>query len=316
MHTRKPLDWLAVASMAALCLIWSLQQIVLKAAAQDISPMLQIALRSGIASVLVAMLMLAKGERMSFSDGTWRAGLVVGILFALEFLLVGEGLRHTNASHIVVFLYSAPIFAALGLHWRLPEERLKPLQWLGILLAFGGIALTFFGRTQSDVTHATPLAGMLWGDVLAMLGGMTWGATTVVIRTSGLSRASAAQTLLYQLVSAFVFLLAAAVLLKQTTFHATPLAWKSLAFQSLIVSFASFLVWFWLLRRYLASRLGTFSFMTPLFGIILGAWILSEPIEPSFLGGTALVLAGIVLVSGHEWLGRFIAGWWNTQNRN
>ena len=63
MNIRKPLDWQAVAIMTTLCLIWSLQQIVLKAAARDIAPLMQLALRSGIASVLVGMLMLAKGER-------------------------------------------------------------------------------------------------------------------------------------------------------------------------------------------------------------------------------------------------------------
>ncbi|HJV51463.1 MAG TPA: DMT family transporter [Noviherbaspirillum sp.] len=301
MDIRKPLDWQAVATMVGLCLVWSLQQIVLKASAQDIAPILQIGLRSGIAAVLVALLMLARGERMSLRDGRWRAGLLAGALFALEFLLVGEGVRHTSASHIVVFLYTAPIFAALGLHWKLPEERLTPLQWCGILLAFAGIALTFFGRTQPAAPQA---ANMPWGDLLAVLGGMAWGATTVVVRSSRLATAPATQTLLYQLITAFVLLLIAAPLLGQATFHATPLTWKSLAFQSLIVSFASFLIWFGLLRRYLASRLGTFSFMTPLFGIVLGAMLLQEPIEASFLAGAALVLAGIVLVSGHEWIGQ------------
>lgn len=300
MDTRKALDRQAVGLMLMLCLVWGFQQVALKATAADIAPILQIALRSGISAVLVGLLMLAKGERMSLADGTWRPGLIVGFLFALEFLLVGEGLRHTHASHIVVFLYTAPIFAALGLHWKLPAERLAPLQWLGIGLAFAGIALAFFGRAQPAAARDS--LPMLWGDFLAILAGAAWGATTVVVRCSRLAKAPATQTLLYQLVAAFVLLMAAALILGQTSFNPTPLAWMSLAFQSLVISFASFLIWFWLLRQYLASRLGAFSFMTPLFGIVLGAWLLSEPIEPSFLGGAALVLAGIMLVSGHGWL--------------
>jgi drug/metabolite transporter (DMT)-like permease len=300
MDSRKPLDATAIASMAALCLIWALQQIVLKATAGEIAPLMQIALRSGIASVLVWLVMLARGERLSLADGSWRAGLAVGLLFALEFLLLGESVRHTNASHLVVFLYTAPIFAALGLHWRLPEERLRPAQWLGILLAFGGIALTFFGRRAAD----TGASGMLLGDALAVLAGLAWGATTVLVRCTRLSKAPATQTLLYQLAAAFVLLLGAAFALGETTFTATPLAWRVLAFQSLIISFASYLAWFGLLRRYLASQLGSFSFLTPVSGIALGAWLLGEPIEPGFLAGALLVLAGIVLVSGHAWLGR------------
>ncbi len=286
--------------MLVLCLVWAMQQIALKATAADISPMLQIALRSGVATVLVGALMAARGTRLSFVDGSWRAGLVVGGLFALEFLLVSEALRHTSAAHLVVFLYTAPVFAALGLHWKLPSERLAPLQWLGITLAFGGIAVAFLSGHQRDV--AAEHGQVLLGDFLALLAGASWGLTTVVVRASGLSQLPATQTLLYQLAGAFVLLLPGAFLLGQTTFHPTPLALAALAFQSVIVSFASFLAWFWLLRHYLASRLGVLSFMTPLFGIVLGAWLLGEPISSGFLTGTLLILPGIVLVSGYGWV--------------
>lgn len=285
--------------MLMLCLIWALQQIVLKATAADISPVLQIALRSGIGAVLVGLLMWRRGERLSLAEGPWQPGMVAGALFALEFLLVGEGLRHTSAAHMVVFLYTAPIFAALGLQWKLPAERLAPLQWLGILLAFAGIAIAFLLREQGA---GADWRRVLWGDFLGLSGGAAWGATTVVIRTTRLNALPASQTLLYQLVGAFALLLPAALLTGHTSFHPTARVWASLAFQSVIVSFMSFLVWFWLLRHYLASRLGVFSFMTPLFGVVLGAWLLQEPIEPGFMGGALLVLAGVVLVSGHGWL--------------
>ena len=305
MDTRKALDGKAIGLMGVLCVIWGLQQVALKATAADIAPIFQIALRSGVAAVLVALLMLARGERMSRADGTWRPGVLVGLLFGLEFMLLGEGLRHTSASHMVVFLYTAPIFAALGLHWRLPAERLGPLQWLGIVLAFSGIAIAFFGRSQS--ASATP-SNMLWGDFLGLLAGVAWGATTVVVRCSRLASAPATQTLLYQLLGAFVLLTSAAFASGQAHFNPTPQVWASLAFHSLVVSFASFLVWFWLLRHYLASRLGVFSFLTPLFGIVFGAWLLDERIEISFLVGAVPVLAGIVLVSGGAWVTQVLGG--------
>jgi drug/metabolite transporter (DMT)-like permease len=300
MDSRKAIDGQAMGLMLMLCLIWGLQQVVLKAAAPDIAPLLQIALRSGIAALLVGLLMFWRGERISLADGTWRSGLLVGVLFALEFLLIGEGLRHTSASHLVVFLYTAPIFAALGLHWKLPAERLEPLQWLGIALAFTGIVLTFFWRSQQSTAGAP--TNILRGDFLALLAGIAWAATTVLIRSSSLARTSVTQTLLYQLVAAFVLLLLAAIGLGQTSIHFTPLMWSSLLFQSLVVSFVSYLIWFWLLRHYLASRLGVFSFMTPLFGMAFGVWLLHEPLEPGFLAGAVLVLVGIVLVSGYGWL--------------
>ncbi len=295
MDTRKALDGQAIGLMLLVCLIWGLQQVVLKATAADISPIFQIALRSAVAAVLVGLVMAARGERMRVTDGTLPAGLMVGALFGIEFLLVGEGLRHTSASHMVVFLYTAPIFAALGLHWRLPSERLSAVQWLGIALAFVGLAIAILGRSGGAPDNAT--TNMLLGDFLGLLGGAAWGATTVVVRCSKLAAAPATQTLLYQLVAAFVMLMVVSFATGQAHFNPSPTIWASLLFHSVIVSFGSFLLWFWLLRKYLASQLGVFSFMTPLFGIVLGAWLLNESIETSFVVGAVPVMLGIVLVS-------------------
>lgn len=281
--------------MTALCLIWALQQISLKAAADQISPMLVVALRSLVALLLLAALMRHRGE--SLGRGHWKPGSVVGALFALEYLLVVEALCLTHASHVVVFLYTAPLFAALGLHARLPAERLGPIQWAGILLAFGGIVVAFLGGGSG--TPDAVQGETLLGDALALLAGVAWGATTVAIRCSALSSAPATETLMYQLLGAFVLLLPAAWLTGQWQFEPTIKVWAHLGFQSLVVSFASFLAWFWLLRRYLASRLGVFSFLTPLFGVLLGVWLLGESLEPAFVLGSGLVLAGIGLVSGH-----------------
>ena len=303
METRKAMDGQAVIVMTMLCLVWSLQQVGIKATAHAISPVLQIALRSGAAAVLVALLMWIKREKPVELAASWRPGLLAGALFALEYVLLGAGLLYTSAAHAVVFLYTGPLFVALGLHFKLPAERLAPLQWLGVALAIGGIAVAF--ALDAPAADADGMHGLL-GDALCLAAGAAWGATTVVVRCSNLGRLPATQVVLYQLSTAAVLLALAAICLGQTVFVATPLAIGNMVFQVLIVSFASLLAWFHLLRHYLASRLGVFSFLTPLFGVLLGAWLLDEHITASFVLGAALVLAGIVLVSGHGW---FKAAW-------
>jgi drug/metabolite transporter (DMT)-like permease len=287
-----PIDGRAVGMMTLLCLVWSLQQISLKAVAAQASPTLMVALRSGVALVLLGVLMWHRGERPAAFR--WKAGALAGALFAFEYLLVAQALRLTGASHVVVFLYTAPIFAALGLHLRLPAERLSAPQVGGIGLAFGGIALAFLG---GDGMAGDASGHALLGDALALLAGVAWGATTVTIRCSSLASAPATETLLYQLLGAFVVLLPAAWLTRQWRFEPTALVWAHLGFQSVVVSFASFLAWCWLLRRYLASRLGVFAFFTPLFGVVLGVRLLGEPLALPFVAGSALVLAGIGLVA-------------------
>jgi drug/metabolite transporter (DMT)-like permease len=68
------------------------------------------------------------------------------------------------------------------------------------------------------------------------------------------------------------------------------------------VSFFSYLAWFGLLKKYIVSQLGVFSFLTPLFGVLAGVLVLHEPIESTFIMGAALVMMGILLVSGKNWL--------------
>ena len=228
-------------------------------------------------------------------------------MFGAEYLVVGEALRLTAAAHVIVFLYTAPIFAALGLHWKLPSERLNAVQWSGILLAFAGIAVSFAGRGSGGAS--ADWGRLLLGDLLALLGGIAWGATTVVIRSTRLAELPAGQTLLYQLCGAFVLLVPSAMLMGQTTVHFTWLVGVNFLYQAVLVSFVTFLIWFWLLRHYLASRLGVFSFLTPLFGVLLGAWLLHEQIAFSFVLGALLVLLGVVLVSAHEWLAQTLSRW-------
>ncbi|WP_300730783.1 DMT family transporter [Pseudomonas sp.] len=297
---RRPTDAFALQVMLLLCLIWGVQQVAIKWVAADIAPVMQAAMRSGISALLVGLLVCWKGGWDQVPT-TWRAGLLAGSLFGLEFLLIAKGLELTSAAHMSVFLYTAPIFTALGVNWLLPSERLRPLQWVGIALAFVGIACAFAG----GISFADMDRDMLLGDAYAVMAGMAWGATTVVVRGSRLSEAPAALTLFYQLLVGFVGLLIIAAISGQITqVHLTTAAVTSVLFQALVVSFFSYLVWFWLLKRYLASNLAVFSFMTPLFGVTFGVLVLKEPLSFNFVVGAVLVLLGITFVSAEQWMRR------------
>ncbi|WP_068826550.1 DMT family transporter [Pseudomonas sp. BMS12] len=303
---RKGADGFLFQLMLVLCAIWGSQQVAIKLAAEDISPLLQVALRSAIAAALVGMLLLWQGTWRGWLRTTWAAGALAGALFALEFFFIARGLQYTSASHMAVFLYTAPIFSALGLHLLLPSERLRSLQWLGIGLCFGGVTLAFGGAGEWALLDSR----MLLGDALGLCAGMAWGATTLVVRGSRLSEAPPALTLFYQLAVAFVLLLAfAAYSGALSPVRWTPVAIASVLLQGVVVSFFSYLTWFWLLRRYLASNMAVFSFMTPLFGVTFGVLVLDEPLTLNFVVAAVLVLLGISLVSSHAWLRRRLGAW-------
>jgi drug/metabolite transporter (DMT)-like permease len=291
MGERKPLDSKAFLLMLGLTVLWGFQQVAIKGTAADVSLVMQAGLRSLIATVLLLGWARWRGTPLFASDGTLGAGIAAGLLFGGEFIFIYGGLEHTAASRMVVFIYLAPVLTALGLHWLVPGERLARAQWAGVLVAFAGIALAF-GEAFAAAR------GTLLGDAFGMIAALLWAATTVLIRATGLARVSAAKTLFYQLaVSAPMLLLASWLMGEKGVIALSPLALASLAYQGVIVAFASYLVWFWLLTRYLAARLSVFSFLTPLFGVLFGVAILGEPLTPAFSGAALLVGVGIVLVN-------------------
>jgi drug/metabolite transporter (DMT)-like permease len=291
MAERKALDARAFSLMLGLTALWGFQQVAIKLTAPDISLVMQAGIRSMIATALLLAWAQLRGTSLFGRDGTLGAGITAGLLFGGEFVFIYAGLEHTAASRMVVFIYLAPVLTALGLHWLVPGEKLVRSQWAGVLVAFAGIALAF-----GDGFAAA--RGSLLGDFFGLVAAVLWAATTVLIRATGLARISAAKTLFYQLVVSAPMLLAASLLMGEKGVVAlTPLALASLAYQGVLVAFGSYLVWFWLLTRYLAARLSVFSFLTPLFGVLFGVLILREPLTPSFIGAALLVGAGIVLVN-------------------
>jgi drug/metabolite transporter (DMT)-like permease len=289
---RSHLDALAAGTMVALCAIWGFNQTAIKVAnAGGIPPVMGAGLRSAGAALLLWAWAAVRGQPLFGRDGTLAAGILAGIGFAAEFLLIYWGLSFTSASRGAVFLYMMPFVVALGMHWLVPSERLDRAKAAGLVCAFSGIVAAFAeGLVLPD--------GRQWlGDAMLLGAAVMWGGTTLLCRVTSLARVSAAKTLFYQLAVSALLLPVLSVALGEPALEPSRLAWASLAFQTLVVAFASYLGWFWLITRYPATKLSAFSFLTPLFGMGFGALLLGERITPSLMLAAALVAAGIWLVN-------------------
>ena len=277
--------------MLLLTALWGFQQVVIKLTASDVSLVMQAALRSVIATILLLAWTRLRGIALFHRDATLWPGVGAGFLFAFEFVFIYAGLAHTNASRMSVFIYLTPALTALGLHFLVRGERLVPGQWLGVLAAFAGLALAFADGFSAGRST--------WiGDLCGVIAAILWASTTVLIRASALSHAAAAKTLFYQLaVSAMVLPLASIMMGERGVVSLSAAALASLAYQGAIVAFASYLAWFWLLTRYYAARLSVLSFLTPMFGVLCGVAFLSEPLSAKFGLAAALVALGIALVN-------------------
>jgi drug/metabolite transporter (DMT)-like permease len=277
------------ATMVGLCLSWGIGQVAIKVALVDVPPVTQSALRCGIASITVLAWCFASGRLPQVTRENLPAGLLVGSLFAVEFILLFTGIAHTNASRATVFLYSAPFFVALGGWFVLPEERLRPIQVGGLVLAFVGLGLAFGGDGDNGAT--------MLGDLLVLGAAVGWAATTLVIKGTSLRHTTAETILLYQLVVAAFVTTGVAVAIGETSVTPSSLTLVSLAYQSLFVASFTYVVWFGLVRSHPANLLSAYTFLTPLFGVAAGWLLLGEPVTPGFLAAACLVVAGLVLVN-------------------
>ena len=286
------LDGIAISALVILCMSWGAQQVAIKMIAADISPVMQAGLRSIGATILVGAWALASDRTLFERDGTLGWGIAAGLLFSFEFLLIYWGLTFTNASRAVIYLYTAPFFVAIGSQWFVPGERLNRIQFGGLGIAFVGIVVAF------GESFTLPSREMLVGDTMLIAAGALWGATTVVIKAGPLAASSAAKTLLYQLLLSALILPVGSLLLNEPGI----VSWSapaiiSLSYQTIWIASFTFFAWFWLVRHYPAPKLSSFTFLTPIFGVLAGWLVLDEPLTASLLIAVTLVAAGVYLVN-------------------
>lgn len=293
MSESRTLDWIAFALMVMLCASWGFQQVTIKWALPEVGPMLQGTVRSGGAAAAILAASLWRRGDLRIDDGTLGPGLLAGLLFGVEFLLLYLSLLYTDAARVILFLYTAPFVVALGSHLVLRAEHLSPDRWLGIAVAFAGLALALAPWQRSGLDRPT-----LTGDLMAVTAGILWGATTLVIKGSALRRADPVKVLLYQLVVSIAILGGgAAVAGEGLAWPLTAVSWFSLVYQTVWVGTVTFPIWFALIARYPPARLSVLTFMTPLMGAVFGHFLLGERLTWTTAVAVGLVMVGIVLVN-------------------
>src|SRR3954462_7977169 len=281
----------AIALMLMLCLSWGFNQIAVKLVLPEVPPMLQALTRSLGALPVLFLIGWFRGVKFFERDGTLWPGVIAGVIFGIEFVLIYRGLLVTSASRAAVFLYAAPFFVALGSYVFL-GERLRASQWGGLGLSFAGVALAI-GVPQADVDSR-----VLLGDLMIVGGGAMWAATTLIVKTTALLKAPAEKGLGYQVALSIPILAAAAWLSGETLTRVPgPLALSLMVYQAVWVVGLTFLLWFSLVKTYSASKLSAFTFITPLFGVIASYFILHDTLSLAFGGAALLVIAGLYLVN-------------------
>jgi len=292
METKDYLDLKAVVILIIVTLLWGFNHPAIKISNQGVSPIFASTLRSIVASICGLIYCLRKGEKVFHKDVMLFHGVMVGLLFGVEFACIYFGLLYTDAARSVLFVYLSPFVVAIGAHFFLKGDRLTFLKILGLVLAFTGIFVVFGGRPK------TAKAGMYFGDILQIAAGVLWGATTLYIKKFMAKKVEPINTFFYQLFFSIPILLVVSIILEpKWIYKVDPYVVGSLFYQSVIIAFITYFVWFKLIHQYSVSRLSAFTFLTPIFGVFFGVFFLHEELTVSLMIGLPLVSAGIFLVN-------------------
>ena len=288
--TRKShIDLIGAVALTAFALNLALNQVVVKVSNGGFQPVFMAALRSVGAGMVLVIWMKARGVPLRLPRASAWAGVLSGTLFAFEFILLFNALDLTTVSRASILFYAMPIWLALASHVLLPGERLSALRVLGMALAMGGVILAVADRGSGQAS--------LLGDLLAIGAGMCWAGIALCVRITPLSAVPAAQQLLWQLLISAPLLLVATLFFGDLIRDLEPIHIAGLIYQILAIASFGFLFWFWLLKIYPASGVASFSFLSPVFSVLLGWLILGERIGLSIWVALALVAVGLVLIN-------------------
>jgi drug/metabolite transporter (DMT)-like permease len=285
----RSLDRFGVATVLSLCVVWGFNPIIFKMALADIGPFAVSSIRCLIGCLFIGLYAVATKRPIFRRDGSEGLGVLLGALYAGQFMTLFEAMRLTTIAHSIVFLYVAPFFIALGATFLVEGERLRFIQWSGLGLAFFGLANEY--AATWGVSHPV-------GDALALLSALLWATATLLIKGTRLSRLDPVKTILYQIgLMAVVCPLAAWVFGEPPPTGLAFRAYVALVWEGAVIGGFTYALWIRLLTQYPAAQLSAFGFVTPLIGVAAAALILGEPITANLAVASGFVITGLILVA-------------------
>jgi len=290
MPRKDRLDAFGVCALLAVQLLFAFNQIIIKTVNDGLQPVFFAGLRSALAVVIVAVWLWLRGRPPRLTKASMAAGFLIGLMFSAEFLFLFQALDLTTVGRTSVIFYSMPVWLALMAHYGLPGERISRLKAVGLALAFAGTAWAILDRSASG-------AGSLAGDLCALVAAVAWAATAFVARKPTMASVGPEMQLFWMVLISTPILLAASLFFGPFIRDLQPLHIVLLFVQAGVVVAGGFIAWLWLLAAYPAATVASFSFLTPIFALTLGAVVFSEPLDRSVLGAAVLVTLGIILIN-------------------
>lgn len=289
MERKTEMDAFGAAALSAFALHLAFNQVVIKVTGGGFSPVFAAGIRSAGAVLVLLLWMYVRGVSFRIPRVALPWAVASGVLFAFEFMCLYNALDLTTVSRSSVIFYSMPLWLALASTVLLPDERLTMRKALGLALAFSGVVVALSDRSGGHVSWT--------GDLLALLSALSWAGIVLLVRVTPLADVPPEQQLISQVVVSAPILLLLAPLFGPLLRDVQLIHLAGMAFQIIGVASLGFLFWFWLMKRYPANSVASFSFISPVASVLLGWLLLGEEVAPSIWLALVMVAVGITLIN-------------------
>lgn len=287
----RQMDVQGAAALVGFAALMAFNQVVIKVANDGFQPVFLAGLRSAGALVCMALWMRWRGLPFAVPRDQIGPGLLIGVVFAAEFIFLFIALDLTTVIRVSIIYYSMPVWLALAAG-PLLGERLTARKSAGLALAFAGVVVALVSRGD-DVTGQASLLG----DLLALAGAMAWAGIALCARGTRLREATPEMQLVWQLIVSAPILLLAAAFFGPLLRDPQAIHIAGLLFQVVVIASFGYLLWLWLLGIYPAAQVASFSFLSPLFGVLFGGLLLGERLGPGLALAAGLLAVGLVLIN-------------------
>lgn len=291
MGRKTHIDTIGALILVGFSLLLAGNQVAVKVTTTGFAPVFMAGARSFIGIFIVGFFMIWKGFPMWPRKGARFGAILMGSLFAYEFVCLFLALGVSSVSRVSIIFYSMPVWLSIAAHFLLEGERLTSIRFIGLCLALCGVVLAILSGS-SDIGTLS-----YWGDFLALNAALAWAALALVVRLTKISEERAETQIFVQLLVSAPILLGASLLFGSPLRDPEPWHYMSVFLQALLIVAFAYWLWLKLMAVYPASGVASFSFLSPVFSVALGWLILGEHVGPLLVIGLVLVAVGLILIN-------------------
>ena len=278
-----------VLELIVLAALWGASFLFMRVAAPAFGPVALIAVRVGIAALVLLPVLALRGGLPKLRGRVWPVIVIGAINSALPFCLLAYAMLSVTAGLAAILNATSPLWGALVAHFWL-KDRLDRGRVLGLALGFAGVAFLFWGRASFKPGGA----GLAVAAALAATLSYGVAASYAKRRLAGVDPLAVAAG--SQLAAALLLLAPAAALWPSRPVG--PTAWGAVLGLGVACTAVAYVLYFRLIAHVGPARAIAVTFLIPPFAITWGALFLGETLTPRTIAGAAIVLAGTALATG------------------